>query len=114
MGIAMRLALAPLLACCLLSADPVIHNFEAWRAFTTHSERVAFFLGWTNGFFYGRGPGGLEFGTCLQTMTTEQALAMIDKYYKDHPERWSKTIGNQLLEALTVPGSPCEGKNVWK
>jgi hypothetical protein len=36
---------------------------------------------------------------------------MIDKRFKDHPEKWSNPLTQQFLEALTVPGSACEGKN---
>jgi len=36
---------------------------------------------------------------------------VIDKRYKDHPEKWSHPITQQLLEALTVKGGPCEGEN---
>jgi hypothetical protein len=39
-----------------------------------------------------------------------QAIAMIDKYYKDHPERWARDFGRELLNALTIVGGPCVGE----
>ena len=45
-------------------------------------------------------------GTAL---STRQAIAMIDKQYKDHPERWSRFLGDEIIAALTVSGGPCEG-----
>jgi hypothetical protein len=44
-------------------------------------------LGWSNGFLQSRGPGANELMNCLNGMDAEQAVAMIDKYYKEHPER---------------------------
>ncbi len=43
-------------------------------------------------------------------MEYPQAVAIIDKYYKDHPELWEQPLPEMLLKALTAPGSPCEGK----
>lgn len=44
-------------------------------------------------------------------LTYQQAVAMIDKYFDAHPERWGATLTEGIMEALTVPGSTCEGKN---
>jgi hypothetical protein len=43
-------------------------------------------------------------------MPYDQAVAMIDKYYDDHPERWSNDLGDGIVQALTVAGGPCSGK----
>ena len=67
-------------------------------------------LGWSNGFLQSRGPGANELMNCLNGMDAEQAVAMIDKYYKEHPERWSRPFGEEIPEALTVAGGPCQGK----
>ncbi|HEV2577121.1 MAG TPA: hypothetical protein VGU25_07915 [Acidobacteriaceae bacterium] len=41
----------------------------------------------------------------------KQAIAMIDKYYKDHPQRWSTLLAFGILEALTVKDGPCPELN---
>jgi hypothetical protein len=56
----------------------------------------------------------VRFLDCLETLTYDQAIAMIDKRFKDHPEKWSSLITPEILEALTVPGSACEGKNPFE
>jgi len=37
----------------------------------------------------------------------DQAIAMIDKYYQDHPERWTIPLGQALVEALMIENGPC-------
>jgi hypothetical protein len=99
-----------------LRADPVAHKFRLWGDLhpkLTQGEKMILYWGWTNGFFQGRGPQGLKFANCLETIATDQAIAMIDKQYKDHPEKWSDFLGEQIIEALTVAGGPCEGKWSW-
>jgi hypothetical protein len=105
-----------LLTCANVSADPVVHKFEYWGSLKS-GEKVIFYGGWTNGFFAARGAQGEAFSAfaiCLSDMSYEQATAMIDKYYKDHPEHWNGAIGAAIVEALTVAGAPCEGKNPLK
>jgi hypothetical protein len=104
------LALAILLACGISHADPVAHKFELWGR-VTESDKINLYFGWTNGFLQARGPRAVGLLTCLESMTTTQAIAMIDKHYKDHPELWSHPLGEQILDALTVEGGPCQGKN---
>lgn len=99
-----------LLSPCMVTADPTIHHFEVWRS-NSPEEKIAFYAGWTNGFLIGRGDIGLSLEKCLSTLTYVQAVAMIDKYFNDHPERWNATITEGIMEALTVTGSACEGKN---
>lgn len=107
----MMLVLVVFLTCGFLNANPVVHPFQAW-GIGTGVDRVNLYFGWTNGFFQARGQRGLELMDCLERkMTTTQAIAMIDKRYKDHPELWSHFLGEQILEALTAEGSPCEDKN---
>jgi hypothetical protein len=103
-----RCILAIMLISQSLSADPVVHKFELWGKAETKTEKYLLFIGWTNGFIQERGQRGVEFAKCLEKITYDQALAMVDKYYKDHPEKWSRPFGEQILEALTVAGGPCE------
>jgi hypothetical protein len=50
--------------------------------------------------------------TCeLSGGRSEQATAMIDKRKNDHPEKSCRPLTEQMLEALTSGGGPCEGKN---
>ena len=96
-----------------INAQPVLHKFELWKS-NTVTEKMSLYWGWTNSFFQARGERALKLVDCLDTMSYEQAIAMIDKHYKDHPEKWSRGLGEQILEALTMSGSPCEGKNPLK
>jgi hypothetical protein len=65
-------------------------------------DKFNFYLGFTNGYFALRGQKGLELAACLENMGSTQAIAMIDKRYKDHPEKWSSAIGMEVLTGLTV------------
>jgi len=104
--------------------EPVLHRFGAWGSITEKDPNYAsllkpwIYFGWTNGFLQGRQPSEaahyMELHDCLERMGVEQAVAMIDKYYKDHPEKWDRALGVQMLEALTVAAGPCEGKNPFK
>jgi len=105
------LMLTVVLACRSLTADPVLHKFELWGK-ATEDEKLWVYAGWTNGFFQARGQRSMSLRTCLEGISQEQAVAMVSKQYNDHPEKWSHPLGEQMLEALTVAGSPCEGKNL--
>jgi hypothetical protein len=98
-----------LLVSGLSRADPVIHKFELWGK-SSQLDKMNIYIGWTNGFLASRGPRGMEFAKCLSEMSMDQATAMIDKRYKDHPELWSHLLGEQILDSVTA-GGPCEGKN---
>jgi hypothetical protein len=99
-----------ILAAALVSADPVVHQLEVWGTFY-HLNKIVFYIGWTNGYFAGKGEPSRDLAFCLNSMSMEQAVAMIDKYYKDNPARWSELISFEIPKALTVVGGPCEGKN---
>lgn len=109
-ALAFLVTLVVLPACKSLGADPVLHKFQLWGTMD-RVDKLNFYLGWTNGFLAARGQRGLDLANCLETLDNEQAIAMIDKQYKEHPERWSRPIGDQILQALTIEGGPCEGKN---
>jgi hypothetical protein len=98
---------AILLGSASLRADPVLHTFALWGR-ANESEKVFLYAGLMNGFLPFRGLNKLA--TCLYGITTTQAVAMIDKAYKDHPERWSHSLIEEVLVALTVDGGPCQGQ----
>ena len=107
----MKSLFALLLTCTLVIADPVLQNFGVWGEIKP-AEKTAIYAGWTNGFFLGaHDQRAKEFYTCLTQISMNQAIAMIDKYYQQHPERWSSNLGAAILLAMTVSGGPCEGKN---
>ncbi len=65
-------------------------------------------LGFTNGTFFGGSDRSVQLVTCMSAnMSYEQAIAMVDKYYKDHPEEWSKPAGMEMYIALTIATGPC-------
>jgi hypothetical protein len=105
----LKLVLAFVLASGLVNADPVVHKFEIWGRIPQETKGFTY-LGWTNGFFLAKDAHAFQFAQCLEGMSPTQAVAMIDKYYKDHPEKWSDIFGTQILQALLVVGGPCEGK----
>lgn len=105
-----------MLFCGGAPAAPVTHRFSLWDIAKTQSDKVYLYWGWTNGFLQGRGsatPHEKEvlgrFVDCLYAMDAKQAIAMVDKYYRDHPEKWGDPFGEQMLLALTASGGPCGG-----
>jgi hypothetical protein len=110
----MRLKLLAVLMAvsAIVCAEPVplLHKFEMWGKHDDIATKLNLYVGWTNGFFYARGQDSLPFYDCVSNISYNQAMAMIDKYYKDHPERWSKLFTEEIVNALTVKGSPCEDK----
>jgi hypothetical protein len=109
----LRIITAILMLTTVLVANPILLTFEFWGV-SDHTSKLHLYLGWTNGFTQARGEGALELLACLDRMSSDQAIAMVDKYYKDHPERWARPFGDEILQALTVDGGPCEGKNAWR
>jgi hypothetical protein len=93
-----------------LNASPVLHQFALWGK-SNEDQKLSLYWGWTNGFLAGRGKAGIALAHCLEALSYDQAIAMVDKQYKNFPEKWSRPFGDQVLEALTVAGGPCEGKN---
>jgi hypothetical protein len=103
--------------------DPVLHAFKVWPALKTYQEKASLYHGWTNGFLsasrHDTNQKQLkrirDFGECLENkISYPQAVAMIDKYYTDHPEFREQPLPEMLLDALTAQGSPCEGKNPYQ
>jgi hypothetical protein len=101
----------------MANADPVLQTFGVWPANHTYEEKASLYHGWTNGYLAGLRQYGnekqlksaMKFGECLEKLSYRQAVDMIDKYYKEHPETWAQPLPDMLLKALTVSG-PCQGK----
>jgi len=100
--------------------DPVLQNFGVWAANQTYQEKASLYHGWTNGFLSAAKRYAnqkqqqriIDFAGCLERMEYSQAVALIDKYYNDHPELRQQPLPEMLLKALTAPGSVCEGKSL--
>lgn len=105
-----RLLFIGLALATLVIADPIAHRFELWGPITPN-QRSAIYTGWTNGFIIARGDRARDFVACLEKLSNDQAVAMIDKHYRDHPERWANNLGTEILLAVTVAGGPCEDKS---
>ena len=98
---------------------PWVHRFSFWEELKLDkNEKTILLQGVLNGFFVGASGGfcrdnsrALPFLTssCFERITVEQAIAMVDKYYKDHPEQWNLPLGDGIIRAITVKGGPCEG-----
>jgi hypothetical protein len=97
---------------------PKVHKFRLWNTLGD-MDKVNFLMGFTNGLLTGAAiPRASEnkptqsLVACLlvdKGLSFDQAIAMIDKYYKENPEKWNILIGDAILEALTVKGGPCAG-----
>lgn len=96
---------------------PTLHRFRLWNTFDS-TQKLTFFAGFTNGLVTGAGikqctdnkQSGQALLECIivnKELSTDQAMAMIDKYYKENPEKWNIPIGDAIVEALTVKGGPC-------
>ena len=88
--------------------SPLIEQFDIWGGLTPDS-KLTFYSGWANGLFTTtKDPGTLALGHCLEKLSFKQILAMIDKRFADHREGFHNPISTELIEAVTVTGSPCE------
>jgi hypothetical protein len=89
--------------------SPLIEPFDTWIDLSPDS-KLAFYSGWANGLFTTtQDPGSLALGRCLEKLTFKQILPMIDKWLADHREGLHNPISTEIIEAVTVTGSPCEG-----
>ncbi len=91
----------------------VLHKFELWGDMRDSGEKLLFLSGFTNGLF--KGPRSGEFlalASCMGSVSSQQIIAMIDKYYRNNPEQWDNPIGIGIVSAITVKGGPCEGKTL--
>lgn len=93
---------------------PVMQFFGAWGTLD-FKEKTTMYLGFTNGFFLHRSPTAADLSQCITTIPLEQAVAMIDKFYKNNPEKWTTwALGEGILRAITVEGGPCADEYPWK
>jgi hypothetical protein len=82
-----------------------------------NGDKLTFLVGFTHGLVAG---GAIKQCACdkpaqalpecvvvSKDLSLDQAIAMIDKYYKDNPEKWNIPIGDAIIEAWTVKGGPC-------
>ena|ERR1017187_6455042 len=98
-------------------SEPFAHQFRMWGLFESKVEKLHFYWGFTNGLLVGAGgpmrsdetPGRKLLGCLLEPdhPGADQAIAMIDKYYRDNPAKWDTPIGKAIIEALTVKDGPC-------
>jgi hypothetical protein len=94
--------------------SPLIQQFDVWGTLKPDS-KLAFYSGWANGLFTTtKDPGTLALGRCLEKLSFQQILPMVDKRLADHREGLHNPISTELVEAVTVTGSPCEGIRVDK
>lgn len=92
--------------------SPLIEKFDIWGGLTPDS-KLLFYSGWAHGLFTTtKDPGTLALGRCLEKLSFQQILAMIDKRSADRREGFKNPIGTETIEAVTVRGSPCEGIRV--
>ena len=93
---------------------PLIERFDVWGTLTTDS-KLAFYNGWANGLFTTtKDPGTLTLGRCLEKLSFKQIQAMVDKRSANHSEGFKNPISTEMIEAVTVAGSPCEGIKLQK
>lgn len=91
---------------------PYLHQFSIWGTLPSPKEKTRFLIGVTNGYFLHR-PGAVTLYKCLSDhVGYEQAVAMVDKYYNDHPEKWNEAAAEEVIDALTVEGGPCPKSSV--
>lgn len=95
-----------------------IHKFKLWSTLD-NADKLTFLVGFTNGLLAGAATQRCSDNKPTQALlecvlvgkdpSLDQAIAMIDKYYKENPEKWNILIGDAIVEALTVKGGPCAG-----
>lgn len=114
-----------------LSAAGVPATFGLWGAyskppFSGESSKLDLYVGFTNGLYTGffgaaqsADPEKIQDTPARQLLRCfiddhapgeRQALAMIDKYYMEHPEKWNMPLGQAIVEALMVKGGSCAAK----
>jgi hypothetical protein len=95
-----------------LNAD-IFHKFEIWGKLDNDTQKILFYTGWVDGFFHSR-PVATALMSCVDGISVEQGVALIDRRYKDHPEVWSMAMSIQILESLAGTSGPCSGKNPFE
>ena len=110
------IALAILAVPMLSDAATAVHTFRVWGMSSetqkrSYDEKLGMYIGWSNGYFSARGAQAFPLRSCIEdNIPYDQAIAMIDKYYNDHPEKWSNDLSDVIVQVLTVAGGPCSGR----
>ncbi len=93
--------------------NKVFFSFGAWQKLHNDSDKSFMYIGFVNGFFAGdRSVRYDSLAKCIERhISPDQAIAMIDKYSTDNPQRWSVPLPMGVAEALTVKDGPCPGLN---
>jgi hypothetical protein len=90
-------------------SSPLVQKFDLWGNLTPKG-KLFFYSGWASGLFTTtKDPGTLALGRCLEKLSFQQILVMTDKRYAGHREGFKDPISTEMIEAVTVTGSPCEG-----
>jgi len=99
-----------------LSDTSKIQHFILWKTLD-NPQKLTFLSGFTNGLLTGLGVKScsdksqepvVECVLASKELTWDQAAAMVDKYFKDNPEKWNMPIGDAIFQALTVKSGPCQ------
>jgi hypothetical protein len=89
------------------NVSPVIARFGDWGAMTP-DRKLIFYSGWSNGLFTTtKDPATLALGRCLENLSFEQIMAMINQRYAEHREWFKNPISVEVIKAVTVAGGPC-------
>lgn len=91
-------------------------TFGSWKSIPTADEKAFTYMGFINGYFAGdrSTPMFSKFANCIdQNISATQAVAMIDKYFNDNPQRWSASLSKGIVESLTVKDGPCPNLNPY-
>jgi hypothetical protein len=90
--------------------------FGTWKSIPTKDEKAFVYMGFINGYFAGERTSAYDVlaGCIDKKVSAEQAIAMIDKYSTDNPQRWTAPLPMGIIEALTVKDGPCPDLNPVK
>ena len=117
-----RLMLLFFLTCTLGGrAETLFFKFSLWDELTG-PEKPTFLVGFTNGLLAGathpireEETMAKQLAVCLtkspEPIGLKQAVAMIDKYYRENPEQWNRPLAEGIVRALSVKGGPCPAKD---
>jgi hypothetical protein len=90
-----------------------LRKFQIWGMLNSKVEKSSFLLGFTNGLFEGpRSAAFLSLAACMEAMQQDEAIAMVDQYYREHPEKWGVPAAYGIISAITAKGGPCEGQSL--
>lgn len=72
--------------------------------------------GWDGGMYLGYIAGIAEFGNTIlycapEGVTNGQNAAVVTKFLKNNPERWTENSGRLVIAALQASYPPCKTKN---